>query len=113
MSIDDFADPLHGRCDTCGARCDADGCTRNRNHLAAIGEDDIVRTVYTIEVFSRGAYEPHDDETMTDLESISFDIDQGDCIGEVTLTSSNLVAPGDLVKELQRIGNDGSFFDRT
>lgn len=26
----------HGRCDTCGAPCDADGCTTDRNHPIAL-----------------------------------------------------------------------------
>lgn len=31
----------NGHCDTCGALCDADGCTTDRNHLAAIDPTEV------------------------------------------------------------------------
>lgn len=34
MSVEEDAGPL-GRCDTCGAPCDDDGCTADRTHEAA------------------------------------------------------------------------------
>lgn len=33
------ATELHGHCDTCGAPCDDEGCTRDRQHLAALTEE--------------------------------------------------------------------------
>lgn len=33
---DEPAPVSYGHCDTCGARCDADGCTWKREHLAAL-----------------------------------------------------------------------------
>jgi hypothetical protein len=29
-------DPRYGHCDTCGALCDASGCTADRTHVAAL-----------------------------------------------------------------------------
>lgn len=33
---EDEAGGVHGRCDTCGAPCDAEGCTADRAHIAAV-----------------------------------------------------------------------------
>lgn len=33
---EDDVDPVYGRCDTCGARCDAEGCTVDRHHEIAL-----------------------------------------------------------------------------
>lgn len=40
-------DPMYGRCDTCGVRCDEEGCTANRRHVTAISSD-APRTLWTI-----------------------------------------------------------------
>lgn len=72
----------------------------------------IYRTVYQVEVFSEGEYEPHDDDNMSDLTSIDYDITYGDHIGNVKQISSEIVAPADVEKEMLRIANDGSFFGR-
>lgn len=109
--MNDIDDPIHGHCDTCGARCDQQGCTANRKHPAAIGSDDIVRTVFTIEVLSRGGYEVRDDDRLHDLQAIAEDITEGDCIGDVTWTSAEVVPPDKVQEHLVRIGNDGSFFN--
>lgn len=106
----DEAMSAHGRCDTCGAACDGAGCTDNPEHPAAIGSDDIVRTVFTVEVFSRGAYEVRDDDNLHDLEAIAYDISQGDHIGDVTWTSAEIIPTGKVAEHLLRIGNDGTFF---
>lgn len=34
-AITDEVIGVHGRCDSCGAPCDTDGCTRDRAHVAA------------------------------------------------------------------------------
>lgn len=36
LAEDDAAMSPHGRCDTCGAPCDAAGCTTDRGHAAAL-----------------------------------------------------------------------------
>lgn len=46
-----------------------------------------------------------------DLESISYQITHGSCIGDYTYESVVLIPPQDLEAELIKIGNDGTFFD--
>lgn len=71
--------------------------------------DSIYRTVYQVEVFSRGPFEPSDEGAV--LEEIAYAITDGDCIGDISEVSSELVAPERVRDELVRIGNTGEFFD--
>lgn len=72
--------------------------------------DPIYRTVFTVEVFSRGPFESPDDENLSDLAAIDYAINEGDCIGSVDQTSSELVPADEIEAHLLRIGNDGAFF---
>lgn len=72
-------------------------------------EEPVYRTVYTVEVFSRGPYEPIGSEE--ELAQINYDITYGDCIGNVECRSTEIVPPEKIEAELLRIGNDGSFFE--
>lgn len=71
--------------------------------------DSIYRTVYHVEVFSRGPFEVSDEGAV--LEEISYAITEGDCIGDISEVSSEVVAPERVRSELVRIGNTGGFFD--
>lgn len=73
----------------------------------------IYRTVFQVEVFSRGPFVPDEDnpEDPWNLEAINQAIVYGDCIGEVGTISTEVVPDEKVVDELVRIGNDGSFFE--
>lgn len=70
--------------------------------------DPIYRTVFQVEVFSKGPYPGA--ETL-DLEAINYDITEGLYVGDVSCVSSEVVPPNDVRAHLIRIGNDGEFFD--
>lgn len=72
----------------------------------------VYRTVYQIEVFSEEPFTiPDRINDPYGLEYISFQIVDGECIGDVKQVSQEIV-PADKVRdELLRIGNDGHFFD--
>lgn len=73
---------------------------------------DIHKTTYTVEVFSRGPFSPPGGECDPfDLAEINYAITEGDCIGNVECTHEMVVPPEAVQGELERIGNDGSFFD--
>jgi hypothetical protein len=73
---------------------------------------EIHRTVYTVEVFSRGPFHPDGgDNDPFDLAEINYAITEGDCIGNVEISHQMIVPPEAVEGELLRIGNDGSFFD--
>ncbi len=41
VQVEDFNRPnYYGHCDTCGAACDEDGCTWQRDHVVALSADD-------------------------------------------------------------------------
>lgn len=60
--------------------------------------EPIIRTVYQLEVFSRGRYFGHDDARMTDLEALAFDAyEEGEvAVSDLRLISSEPVLPADL-----------------
>jgi hypothetical protein len=70
-------------------------------------ENAVYRTMFTVEVFSRG---PLDVSTLT-LDDIAYEITEGNCIGDYYAASQDVVSPDDVVSEMIRIGNDGTFFE--
>lgn len=75
--------------------------------------DSIYRTVFTVEVFSRGPLDltVDSDPDASDLAAIDEFITTGGGIGYVQQTSQLVVPPAELPAHLERIGNDGSFFE--
>jgi len=73
---------------------------------------DIYRTVFTIEVLSDGPLNlaMRDDDPF-DLLAINYEITDGDCVGNVRQTLSEIVPTDKVRDELVAIGNDGTFFD--
>lgn len=70
---------------------------------------DVYRTVFTVEVFSRGPYVvPEEFDALAD---ISYAITDGPHIGWVEQTSQEIVPPADVEAHMLRIHNDGSFFE--
>lgn len=65
---------------------------------------DLYRTVFQIEVLSRGPYDPNED-----LEQINYDIVEGSCSGQVTKISSEAVTPEQMAELLTAQGSDPSF----
>lgn len=61
-----LADNPHGHCDTCGAPCDSEGCTRDRSDVAALEHDDpsaeLRQVIAAVEVG------PDDPDAMNDDE---------------------------------------------
>lgn len=80
--------------------------------LLDTGKEPIFRTVFQVEVFSRGSLNlaARDDDPFN-LKGINYEICEGECIGMVKETSSEQVPALDLESHLLRIGNDGHFFD--
>jgi hypothetical protein len=99
MWFHDSADP---RCPHCGTPHESD---------PAESDQAIHHTVFTVEVFSRGPYEPADDHNLSDLAAIDYAINEGDCIGNVHRVFHEVVLPEKVESELLRIGNDGTFFN--
>jgi hypothetical protein len=77
------------------------------------GDDvKIHRTVFQVEVFSRGPFVPNGgDSDPFDLAEINYAITEGGCIGMVERVSSEIVPADKVEAEMLRIGNDGTFFD--
>lgn len=69
----------------------------------------IHRTVFTVEVFSRGPLELADGTDW--LAEVNYQITDGPCIGNVERTTIEVVPPEQVEATMRRIGNDGSFFD--
>lgn len=71
----------------------------------------IYRTLYQIEVFSEGPFDPGTAESdRSDLAAIDHAINEGDCIGSVVEVSSEVVPADEVHAHMLRIGNDGDFF---
>lgn len=65
----------------------------------------IYRTLVEVEIFGEQPF------VSVDLDDINHAITDGDCIGNVQITSSEPVPAEDLRGHLLRIGNDGTFFE--
>lgn len=73
--------------------------------------DVIHRTVIQVEVFTNDGPYPARAGNAWDLAQLAYDIDEGDCIGDYAVISTEVIAPEDVEAHMLRIGNDGSFFD--
>jgi hypothetical protein len=75
-------------------------------------QDAIYRTVFSVEVFSRGPFEACcRDVDPVGLGAINEALIAGDCLGDVREVSCAVVPAVRVAAELRRIGNDGTFFD--
>jgi predicted oxidoreductase len=71
----------------------------------------IHRTVFQIEVFSRGSFSPQKwFGDPFELGAINYAITVGGCAGNVERVSEEVVPAGHLKDELVRIGEDEEFF---
>ena len=72
----------------------------------------LVRTVVEVVVLSKEPIGLNKNETIgpDTLDRIRREIDYGACVGLGTVKSVQTVAGDKLVKSLQEVGNDGSFF---
>lgn len=66
-------------------------------------ERKFYKTVIKIEVLSEDPYE------YTDLENLSYDINEGDCSGKVTIESSQELSKEQTKEELVKQGSDPNF----
>ena len=68
---------------------------------------DVFKTQYLVTIYSDF---PYDAEYHT-LEQMGYDIEQGECVGSVSiLTESTQMDIDDLTEELNTIGSDITFF---
>lgn len=64
----------------------------------------IYRTIIRVEVLSEGPYE------VESLDSVAYDLDEGECVGDYTVTSKRLPA-SKVEAALEAVGSDSTFFD--
>lgn len=62
------------------------------------------KTTITIEILSEKKY------NSTDLETIAYDITDGDCSGKIEVTKYEELTPQETAKELLAQGSDPEFF---
>jgi hypothetical protein len=81
--------------------------TPKRTRSSTAVKRQVWQTVIKVTVLSEDG--PIGDDV--DLAGINYAISEGDCIGEVEITSRQRMDPRWVRRKLVAIGNDGTFFD--